>query len=94
MQGTKPFTQLLRQAPSAQRLGQLELALRNRVSQRPVSDAESGRAMSSRPLLMHWLRELQLPLRMRNVALLRVEHLFAADEATRAVLRARGPRTS
>jgi transcriptional regulator with XRE-family HTH domain len=81
MQGTNPLTQLLRQARSTQRLSQLELALRIRVSQRHVSYVESGRAMPSRPLLMHWLRELQLPLRTRNVALMQAGYSPAYSEA-------------
>jgi transcriptional regulator with XRE-family HTH domain len=81
MQGTNPLTQLLRQARGTLRLSQLELALRIRASQRHVSYVESGRAMPSRPLLMHWLRELQLPLRTRNHALMQAGYAPAYSEA-------------
>ncbi len=70
MPSPSPLTHLLREARSTQRLSQLELALRINVSQRHISYVESGRAMPSRALLMTWLRELQLPLGLRNMALM------------------------
>jgi transcriptional regulator with XRE-family HTH domain len=60
----------LQHARKAQRLSQLELALRVGVSQRHVSFVESGRAKPSRPLLMAWLRELDAPLALQNAAML------------------------
>jgi transcriptional regulator with XRE-family HTH domain len=59
----------LQNARKSKRLSQLELALRMGVSQRHVSFVESGRAHPSRELLLAWLRELQAPLALRNVAL-------------------------
>jgi transcriptional regulator with XRE-family HTH domain len=77
----KPFTHLLREARGSLRLSQLELALRIRVSQRHISYVESGRAMPSRPLLMSWLRELQLPLATRNQALMQAGFAPAYSDA-------------
>lgn len=62
--------QILQQARLGRRWSQLELSLRMGVSQRHVSFVESGRAKPSRELLIAWLRELDLPLGRRNVALL------------------------
>jgi transcriptional regulator with XRE-family HTH domain len=64
------LTTTLRQVRQQQRVSQLELSLRLGVSQRHVSYVESGRAQPSRPLLMRWLRELQAPLPLRNMALM------------------------
>ncbi len=62
--------QILQQGRRGRRWSQLELSLRMGVSQRHVSFVESGRAKPSRELLIAWLRELDLPLARRNVALL------------------------
>ncbi len=78
---SKPFTHLLREARGSLRLSQLELALRIQVSQRHISYVESGRAMPSRPLLMSWLRELQLPLATRNQALMQAGFAPAYSDA-------------
>ena len=64
---TLPAT--LQQARKARRISQLELSLRVGVSQRHVSFVESGRAKPSRDLLLVWLRELETPLALSNVAL-------------------------
>lgn len=64
-----PLQTLLQHARKAQRLSQLELALRLDVSQRHVSFVEGGRALPSRKLLLTWLQTLNVPLAERNAAL-------------------------
>ncbi|MFH7242267.1 MAG: helix-turn-helix domain-containing protein [Spirulina sp.] len=65
-----PLPDTLRQARKAQRISQLELALRLGVSQRHISFVEGGRARPSRDLLLAWLHALEAPLILRNEALL------------------------
>jgi transcriptional regulator with XRE-family HTH domain len=65
---TLPAT--LQQARKARRISQLELSLRVGVSQRHVTFVESGRARPSCDLLLAWLQELDVPLALRNAALL------------------------
>jgi transcriptional regulator with XRE-family HTH domain len=67
---THPLSLTLRQVRQARRFSQLELSLRLGVSQRHVSFVESGRAKPSRELLMAWLQELEVPLAVRNEAML------------------------
>ena len=67
---THTLTATLQQSRKAQRVSQLELALRMGVSQRHVSFVESGRAKPSRELLVAWLQELDVPLAQRNAAML------------------------
>jgi transcriptional regulator with XRE-family HTH domain len=67
---TQTLAQTLRQVRQARRFSQLELSLRLGVSQRHVSFVESGRAKPSRELLMAWLQELEVPLVVRNEAML------------------------
>lgn len=64
------FSNILKQARNIKRWSQLELSLRLSVSQRHISFVESGRAQPSRELLLAWLHELQVPLILRNSALL------------------------
>ena len=74
------LTTTLKNARSARRISQLELALRIGVSQRHVSFVEIGRAKPSRHLLMNWLQELQAPLGLRNVALLQAGYAPAYSD--------------
>ncbi len=67
---TQTLSLTLRQVRQARRFSQLELSLRLGVSQRHVSFVESGRAKPSRELLMAWLQELEVPLVVRNEAML------------------------
>lgn len=60
----------LRQVRKDYQLSQLELSLRLGVSQRHISFVESGRAKPSRALLVAWLKELNVPLILRNEILL------------------------
>lgn len=76
---TLPIT--LQKARKACRLSQLELSMRIGVSQRHVSFVESGRAKPSRDLLMTWLRELEAPLAVRNVAMLQAGYAPAYSTA-------------
>jgi transcriptional regulator with XRE-family HTH domain len=72
----------LQLARKARRISQLELSMRVGVSQRHVSFVESGRAKPSRDLLMAWLRELEAPLAVRNVAMLQAGYAPAYSAAT------------
>ncbi|MDX1997185.1 MAG: helix-turn-helix transcriptional regulator [Thermoanaerobaculia bacterium] len=94
----------LKRARQARRLSQLELSYRVGVSQRHVSFVETGRAKPSRQLLLGWLAELDVPLALRNAALLQAGFapvydarplgdpgLAAADEAIRHLLAAHDP---
>lgn len=96
---TLPVTLL--QARKARRLSQLELSLRLGVSQRHVSFVECSRARPVATLVLTTrfatpLGELAFFSMFTTfgtpqditLASLRVEHLFAADPATQAVLRA------
>lgn len=78
----------LQAARKSKRISQLELALRMGISQRHVSFVESGRAQPSRELLLSWLRELQAPLALRNVALQQAGFApeYRGSELTDAVL--------
>lgn len=67
---TQSLPDTLRQIRKSHRLSQLELSMRLGVSQRHVSFVESGRARPSRELLLAWLQELDVPLVIRNDALL------------------------
>jgi transcriptional regulator with XRE-family HTH domain len=71
----------LRQARKARRLSQLELSMRLGVSQRHVSFVEGGRARPSRELLAAWLEELEVPLPVRNEALLQAGYAPAYGAA-------------
>jgi transcriptional regulator with XRE-family HTH domain len=64
------LTERLKQARKARGLSQLELSMRMGVSQRHVSFVESGRSRPSRELLAGWLQELELPLLVRNAAMI------------------------
>jgi transcriptional regulator with XRE-family HTH domain len=89
METTSPtLRDTLQTARKAQRISQLELALRMGVSQRHVSFVESGRAQPSRELLLAWLQELQAPLALRNVALQQAGFapVYRGSELTSAVL--------
>lgn len=94
----------LRQARRARRLSQLELSMRMGVSQRHVSFVESGRSKPSRDLLIGWLQTLDVPLPMRNVAMLEAGYapsyraaplgdpaLAATQEAIQRLLEAHDP---
>jgi DNA-binding XRE family transcriptional regulator len=95
---TLPAT--LQRARKARRLSQLELALQLAVSQRHVSFVESGRAKPSRDLLTSRFATPHGELAFFSMfttfgtpqditlASLRVEHMFAGDEHTQAVVMA------
>ncbi len=68
---TPDWTETLQQARKARRWSQLELAMRVGVSQRHISFVECGRAKASRPLLIAWLRALDVPLAVQNAVLLK-----------------------
>jgi transcriptional regulator with XRE-family HTH domain len=98
------LTETLQQARRARRLSQLELSMRMGVSQRHVSFVESGRSKPSRDLLIDWLQTLDVPLPMRNAALLEAGYapsyrampledptLAAANEAITRLLEAHDP---
>ena len=78
---THSLPSTLKQARTACRLSQLELAMRMGISQRHVSFVESGRAKPSRELLLAWLRELEAPLAVRNAALLQAGYAPAYGSA-------------
>ena len=95
----------LLQARKARRLSQLELSLRLGVSQRHVSFVECGRARPGRELLLEWLRELDVPLSLRNETMLKAGYapaysasrldapeLAQANEALVQLLRAHDPK--
>lgn len=71
----------LRQARKARRLSQLELSMRLGVSQGHVSFVEGGRSRPSRELLAAWLEELEVPLPVRNEALLQAGYAPAYGAA-------------
>ena len=89
------------QGPTAQ---PAELSLRLGVSQRHVSFVECGRARPGRELLLEWLRELDVPLSLRNETMLKAGYapaysasrldapeLAQANEALVQLLRAHDP---
>jgi len=63
--------ELLRQWRGQRRLSQLELALQAEVSTRHLSFVETGRAAPSRDLILRLADQLDVPLRERNLLLLR-----------------------
>jgi transcriptional regulator with XRE-family HTH domain len=73
----------LQQARKVRRLSQLELSMRLGVSQRHVSFVEGGRSKPSRELLVAWLAELEVPLPVRNEALLQAGYAPAYGESRR-----------
>lgn len=76
-----PLTTLLRHARARRRISQWDLALELDVSQRHVSFVELGRARPSRDLLLRWLDALEVPLLVRNEALMSAGHAPAYDES-------------
>ena len=62
---------LLREWRQRRRLSQLQLALEGRISTRHLSFLETGRARPSREMLLHLSRVLEMPLRDRNLLLVR-----------------------
>ena len=101
---TQTLPVILLQARKARRLSQLELSLRLGVSQRHVSFVECGRARPGRELLLEWLRELDVPLSLRNETMLKAGYapaysasrldapeLAQANEALVQLLRAHDP---
>lgn len=65
---------LLREWRAMRRMSQLDLALEAGVSQRHLSFVESGRSVPSRDMLMRLAESLDMPLRIRNRALLAAGH--------------------
>ena len=71
---------LLREWRAMRRMSQLDLALEAGISQRHLSFVESGRSVPSRDMLMRLAESLDLPLRVRNRALLAAGHAPAFAE--------------
>jgi transcriptional regulator with XRE-family HTH domain len=65
-QTTAPFGRLLKNARSAQRISQMELALAAEVSARHLSWLETGKAQPSRAMVLRLAEHLEVPLRERN----------------------------
>jgi transcriptional regulator with XRE-family HTH domain len=76
-----PLTTLLRDARARRRISQWDLSLELGVSQRHLSFVELGRARPSRDLLLRWLDALEVPLLVRNEALMSAGHAPAYDES-------------
>jgi transcriptional regulator with XRE-family HTH domain len=68
-QTVSSFGLLLREWRRRRRISQLELALQANISTRHVSFLETGRSRPSRVMVLHLARELEVPLRDRNVLL-------------------------
>lgn len=101
---TQPFGAELRRWRELRRVSQLELALRAGTTQRHVSFIERGRSVPGRGMVVRLAESLELPLRARNVLLLRAgyapaysesafeqEDLRAVREALRAILAGHEP---
>lgn len=78
---TGELTEVLRAARARCRISQWDLALELGVSQRHLSFVELGRARPSRELLLRWLEALQVPLVVRNEALVSAGHAPAYDDS-------------
>jgi transcriptional regulator with XRE-family HTH domain len=65
-----PVGQLLRRWRERRMLTQLELALRAEVSARHLSFVETGRSRPTSEMILRLARQLDVPLRERNVLLL------------------------
>lgn len=78
---TEELTEVLRAARARRRISQWDLALELGISQRHLSFVELGRARPSRDLLLRWLEALQVPLVVRNEALLAAGHAPAYDDS-------------
>jgi transcriptional regulator with XRE-family HTH domain len=81
----------LRRWRERRRLSQLDLACEAEISTRHLSYVETGRSQPSRDMVLRLTRELDLPLRDRNVMLVAAgyapvfaEHALDADEMTAA----------
>ncbi len=72
---------VLREARARRRISQWDLSLELGVSQRHLSFVELGRARPGRELLLRWLQALDVPLVLRNHALLLGGHAPAFDES-------------
>lgn len=75
------LTDVLRQARARRRLSQWDLSLELGISQRHLSFVEVGRSRPSRDLLLRWLDALDVPLVVRNEALLAAGHAPAYDDS-------------
>lgn len=82
MTAASPLPVTLQESRKARRLSQQQLSFRLGVSQRHVSFVETGRAKPSRDLLLAWLGELEVPLRLRNEALLQAGYAPAFGNAS------------
>jgi transcriptional regulator with XRE-family HTH domain len=71
---------ILRHTREAERVSQLDLALRLSVSQRHVSFLETGRSQPSRGLLLAWMNELNAPASIRNAALMQAGFAVGAAD--------------
>jgi transcriptional regulator with XRE-family HTH domain len=78
---TAELTDLLREARAHRRVSQWDLSLELGVSQRHLSFVELGRSRPSRDLLVRWLDALEVPLLVRNEALMAAGHAPAYDES-------------
>jgi transcriptional regulator with XRE-family HTH domain len=65
----RPVGDLLRKWRQRRRLSQLDLACDTGISTRHLSFVETGRASSSREMLLHLAEQLEVPMRERNVLL-------------------------
>ncbi|MCC5950674.1 MAG: helix-turn-helix transcriptional regulator [Acidimicrobiia bacterium] len=72
--------QLLRQWRARRHLSQLEVSSQTGVSTRHLSCVETGRARSSRELVLHLARALEVPLREQNRLLLAAGYAPVYDE--------------
>ena len=73
--------EILREARAGARLSQLELSLRLGVSARHLGFVELGRARPGRALLVRWLSHLEVPLAVRNQALVAAGYAPLYDDA-------------
>jgi transcriptional regulator with XRE-family HTH domain len=84
---SEPVGNLLREWRTRRRLSQLDLACDAEISTRHLSFVETGRSQPSREMILHLADRLDIPLRDRNVLLVRAgyapvfqERPFAAPE--------------
>jgi transcriptional regulator with XRE-family HTH domain len=79
---------LLREWRAMRRMSQLDLALEAGISQRHLSFVESGRSVPSRDMVLRLAESLDMPLRVRNRALMAAGHApgFAERPAGDAAL--------
>jgi transcriptional regulator with XRE-family HTH domain len=67
----RPVGDLLREWRRRRRLSQLALACEAEISARHLSFLETGRSLPSREMILHLAEQLNIPLRERNVLMIR-----------------------